>query len=397
MRRKEQGSRRSRQKPTYDAGAMPFYPGERQDKRQLESDLRHYVKFKYKEEPQQPIFRRKETTPTLNCITLSPYYQFALKFAGSFTMFQADPNIVIDWGRVAKVTRMSYDLYQCPICLESDMTAPRISKCGHCFCYPCILRYFLLDDQRHKRCPICFDTVKKSWLRPVTIQVVTALQDHRTARFGLMRRRRGYVTVERCGIASTGYCYQGFHESRSNQAGFNRIALHLDERQELNASLAQLEGLAPRTDWSQDEIRAINSAIETLKARLALLPEDNVGTIVSYSAPQCPCTSVFHPLTLEFISATPCPRHPTDQDMPPQPTTFDLNVLPESVEPARNSENFIYFYSLADGQPVFIHPLNIAMLKREFETYANFPNDLEAPVLEMQRVVMTEAEQKRQK
>jgi hypothetical protein len=423
MNRKGQASRRSRQKPAFDANASSFCPSETTDKRQLDAELRNFVKFKYKEEPQQPVFRRRDYLPTLDCITMSPYFRFALKFAGNFSLLQVEPNVVLDWGKVSKVTRMTYDQYQCPICLESAMTAPRITKCGHCFCYPCILRYFMLDDQRHKRCPVCFDTIKKSWLRPVVIQVVKALQDRQIARFVLLRRRKGAVAVERCGVNTTGYSYQGFFESRSNQAIYNRITLHLDEKRDMTDTLTEIDSLTAKTDWEDTELKSIQSAKETLQARLDLLenatklasasegegrdgpglneerlePERSSVTLTSYFAPVCSCTSVFHPLTLELISATPCPRHTTDQDRAAQSLTFNLNDLPEIEEPARSSERFIYFYTLADGQPVFMHSLNIAMLKREYEQYANFPAILEGPVLELTRIVMTEGEQKRQK
>jgi hypothetical protein len=396
MRRRQQG-RRPRQKPGLAVDADPFCSSEKTDKRQIEAELRHFVKSKYKEEPEQSVFSRREYFPTLNCITTSPYYRFALRFAGNFLALQAEPNLVIDWGKVSKVTRMTYDQYQCPICLESIMTAPRITKCGHCFCYPCVLRYFILDDQHHKRCPVCFDTVKKSWLRPVVIQSVEALKESQVAEFVLLRRRRGAVAVERCGVDSTGFTYQGFFESRSNQATYNRITLHLDEKHDITSSLAELRTLTARTDWDEKELKSIRSAEETLQARLSLLPEDDSVSIVSYFAPACSCTSVYHPLTLELIAADSCPTHPAEQERPCQSSTYDLSELPATKEPDRSSDAFTYFYSLADGQPVFIHPLNVSMLKREFVEYCSFPASLAAPVLELQRVVVTEAEHKRQK
>jgi hypothetical protein len=36
---------------------------------------------------------------------------------------------------------------QCPICLENlpAMIAPRITKCGHIYCWPCVLQYLAYD------------------------------------------------------------------------------------------------------------------------------------------------------------------------------------------------------------------------------------------------------------
>ena len=63
----------------------------------------------------------------------------------------------------------------CPICL-SEPVAPRMAKCGHIFCLPCLLRYMHSTDDtmpipekraRWKKCPICWDSVYASETRPV--------------------------------------------------------------------------------------------------------------------------------------------------------------------------------------------------------------------------------------
>lgn len=66
-------------------------------------------------------------------------------------------------------------LTSCPICLSTPV-APRMAKCGHIFCLPCLIRYMhSTDDQnivpekkaRWKKCPICWDSVYNSETRPV--------------------------------------------------------------------------------------------------------------------------------------------------------------------------------------------------------------------------------------
>ncbi len=55
----------------------------------------------------------------------------------------------------------------CPICL-SEPVAPRMAKCGHIFCLPCLIRFMntsSTEEKRRKRpacwrkCPICEDVV----------------------------------------------------------------------------------------------------------------------------------------------------------------------------------------------------------------------------------------------
>ncbi|KAG6897955.1 hypothetical protein C0992_008345 [Termitomyces sp. T32_za158] len=58
------------------------------------------------------------------------------------------------------------DNTHCPICLSAP-TAPRMSKCGHIFCFPCILHYLGTSDNKWVRCPICFDSVNERQLKAV--------------------------------------------------------------------------------------------------------------------------------------------------------------------------------------------------------------------------------------
>lgn len=62
----------------------------------------------------------------------------------------------------------------CPICLGTPV-APRMAKCGHIFCLPCLIRYMHSEDSsnptekraRWKKCPICYDSIYISETRPV--------------------------------------------------------------------------------------------------------------------------------------------------------------------------------------------------------------------------------------
>lgn len=60
----------------------------------------------------------------------------------------------------------------CPICLEAlqEIVAPRVTKCGHIFCWPCLVRY-LSYEQKHnwKKCPLCADPIQKKDVRRVRI------------------------------------------------------------------------------------------------------------------------------------------------------------------------------------------------------------------------------------
>lgn len=82
----------------------------------------------------------------------------------------------LDWNNVLQIIASSKtQSASCPICL-GEPTAPRMAKCGHIFCLPCLIRYMHSEDgnapsaekkARWKKCPICWDSIFVSETRPV--------------------------------------------------------------------------------------------------------------------------------------------------------------------------------------------------------------------------------------
>jgi hypothetical protein len=53
------------------------------------------------------------------------------------------------------------------------MTAPRVTKCGHLYCWPCLLQYLAFErEYSWKKCPLCADPIYKADMRKVTIMHV---------------------------------------------------------------------------------------------------------------------------------------------------------------------------------------------------------------------------------
>ncbi|EAU92302.1 alkylbase DNA N-glycosylase [Coprinopsis cinerea okayama7 len=106
-------------------------------------------------------------------------YRFVMNPNGDYTVHFADPDIYFQWQDILQIivpraSRLAGDtsysdvtgLSTCPICL-SPPTAPRMTKCGHVFCLPCILHYLSTSDNKWARCPICFDSVNERQLKCV--------------------------------------------------------------------------------------------------------------------------------------------------------------------------------------------------------------------------------------
>ena len=103
-------------------------------------------------------------------------YRFIVDPRGDYHAQAEDADVHLDWNNVLQIIASSKtQAASCPICL-GEPTAPRMAKCGHMFCLPCLIRYMHSEDTnapppekraRWKKCPICWDSVYVSETRPV--------------------------------------------------------------------------------------------------------------------------------------------------------------------------------------------------------------------------------------
>ena len=103
-------------------------------------------------------------------------YRFIVNPYGNYQTQATDADIHLEWSDVLQVLASAQSqATNCPICL-SQPVAPRMAKCGHIFCLPCLIRYMHSTDEVHptserkarwKKCPICDDIMYISETRPV--------------------------------------------------------------------------------------------------------------------------------------------------------------------------------------------------------------------------------------
>ncbi|TLD26066.1 Acetyl-CoA acetyltransferase [Venturia nashicola] len=103
-------------------------------------------------------------------------YRFVVDPRGDYHEHSADADVYLDWNNVMQILVSSQSqVPSCPICL-GEPVAPRMAKCGHIFCLPCLIRFMQAEEDtkrlpekkaRHKKCPICEDTIYISDTKPV--------------------------------------------------------------------------------------------------------------------------------------------------------------------------------------------------------------------------------------
>ncbi|KAF4161739.1 hypothetical protein CNMCM6936_003112 [Aspergillus lentulus] len=103
-------------------------------------------------------------------------YRFIVNPTRSYHAQAANADVHLDWDSVLQVlVSAQTQSTSCPICLSTPV-APRMARCGHIFCLPCLIRYMHSTDDdapvpekkaRWKKCPICWDSICISEIRPV--------------------------------------------------------------------------------------------------------------------------------------------------------------------------------------------------------------------------------------
>ncbi|EPE35344.1 RING/U-box [Glarea lozoyensis ATCC 20868] len=103
-------------------------------------------------------------------------YRFIVKPHGDYKQQAINADQPLEWSDVLQILASTVSQESaCPICL-SHPVAPRMAKCGHIFCLPCLIRYMHSTDEtnplpekraRWKKCPICWDSVFISETKPV--------------------------------------------------------------------------------------------------------------------------------------------------------------------------------------------------------------------------------------
>ena len=130
-------------------------------------------------------------------------YRFIVKSSGNYRAQATDADVHLDWSNILQIlVSTQSQSVNCPICLANPV-APRMAKCGHIFCLPCLIRYLHSTDDmspapekkpRWKKCPICWDCIYLSDSRPVrwfTGQEGKRPQEGEDVVLRLMMRRPG--------------------------------------------------------------------------------------------------------------------------------------------------------------------------------------------------------------
>lgn len=368
--------------------------------------------------------------------------QFVVSEDQDYTVHFADPDTLVNWDFVEQVRICSHEVPSCPICLYPP-TAAKITRCGHIFCWACILHYLSLSEKTWSKCPICYSSVHKKDLKSVVATESRQYVVGDTITMQLMKREKGVlVALPKSKWMNVDHPIHLGDEQHSQYSKLllaskeqvlrrvvqeEKIALeqqlaeekHSPEScfieaaiQELKTREEALSGLAE----SRGEVTGVVATLEQL-VLMAPLAKESVfqprkGVLEYLSAFDEETTEVCslgssRPLGLPLVEEEEAVSEPEPEGL--SETCDDSELADDNLgegtictessqqEPITkpgfthlSSSPCYYFYQAEDGQYMFLHPVNVRCLVREYGSLEQSPEKISATVVEIVGYSMSE-------
>ncbi|PFH52336.1 hypothetical protein AMATHDRAFT_140553 [Amanita thiersii Skay4041] len=431
-----------------------------------ETNLNHLLNFTLPPRQSRPLTnlpRRSRKTGNIHGVWnkerfVNAQYRFVMNPTGDYTVHFADPDMhkyswmvfsYFQWHDIMQVIvprasalahavatgdtpAQDGGIISCPICL-SVPTAPRMTKCGHVYCYPCILRHLSMSDNKWARCPICFDSVTVRQLKCVKWFEGPVLEDnqseqpllslastnpdtlHITPRPGSTMRMRLMQRPQLTTLALPRSHTWPSDLLPSQQAPFHFLPdifafskfmlatpAHLisDLTQELNDLAAERRVLAGMTDtlsvsfidgadqMIRQEIAKV-AALDTphLRERIEKTKRDQLEIERRFAIESHRSLNESRPLVDEVpeeflalkLRGTSIPAqsdHSAKGASNSLPGPRSVPRQRKNLNPPPPSTSTYYFYQADSGLPIFLHPLDIKILLSNFNSYSAFPDNI---------------------
>ncbi|CAB4490042.1 hypothetical protein RhiirA5_354521 [Rhizophagus irregularis] len=388
---------------------------------------------------------------------LNANFRFLVKSMGDYTAYQVDPDILLNWEDIEQVIITSPNTPSCPICLQQP-TAARVTKCGHTFCLACIIHYLQLNDENEKpnkkwrKCPICWDSVYAKDLKSVRFWAVRTIgkvgdggllegEEKLTMRL-IQRPMNSTIALPR---SPTWPLHD--HDNNinvpwhftPNALTFSKLMLASFDylQNEYNHDLKDLKNaLQEAHDWnSNEEIPFIEMAIVNVEEHLEALEmfstkasleserraheilemaeldyrkvKDTMESLNSVFSvePEVAAVNIDNKNNKNDASHNDINNSPPSflpDDFKDHPHIANISPLkPDEKHKIKTTKDLIvddktyYYYQSEDGQHIYLNPLDIRVLKQEFGTYDNFPDEITVRIVGVDESTMNEELRKR--
>lgn len=301
-------------------------------------------------------------------------YRFIVRPDRQYHTQMVDADVHIGWDAVLQILASAdTQSTNCPICLSVPV-APRMAKCGHIFCLPCLIRYMHSTDDvnplperraRWKKCPICEDSVYVSEVRPVrwfSGQEASMLREGGDVLLRLLKRHPG-TTLALPRDTAESYGKQEdipwFHVAEMMD-----YARFMKAGEDYMVEQYNMEMEALEEQEREDELMFGDETTWTRKALAAI--EEAKQRVKGLTNPP--------PVQLEQTETVP---ESWDEESPQATTPALVNGMARlsfgSAQATRPRAPFYFYHALPN---FFLSPLDIRILKSAFGEFSSFPSTI---------------------
>lgn len=379
-------------------------------------------------------------------------YRFIVKDrTGAYNKNVIDPDVGVEWDDIVQVHLSTDEPYLCPICLDVP-TIPKMTKCGHIYCWSCMIRYLNDDGKKSwRRCPICFESVTATHLKSVEIESINEWSEGQMISFSLLQRARDSTIP----IPRSHWTYS---KSRSlahytnKDSIFSRLSLISDitplfkkEQTAIETAIAVSQSTQDESlpylaeaqsqltqkyeEWVRENPPKGESNTEVVpepRSVPVIQPEkqkeeepeeessdiwSEVGEVYELKRLVSATNADAKPQPTEGSNAKPTTKVLSEPAVPelkiekteskaPETTKKDSTPRESSkgdtTRPSTFTENVLFFQE-EHGTLIFLHPLNVKMMLEEFASYERFPEVITGVILELEEQAVSEDFRKRYK
>lgn len=347
--------------------------------------------------------------------------QFVVKSDGDYTPYTVSPDLLVEWSSIEQIHLFgSTEEPQCPICLYHPVAA-KMTRCGHVYCWPCILHYLALSEKKSwRKCPICFEAVHIGDLKSAVSKPHRnyTIDDYVT--FELMCRNKNSLQTYKAKDVSSGMTAEGistifpYLTDETEKTLCSKLLLAKPqeimsiierERNELQCQLTS-DGIdCTDSMFVEQALSLLEEREKTLVELLAASQTTEIVAKIGVSLEELdlnenvatPAVATTHEEELAFGGDDNLPL-PTENfviDEDSDLTINDIDIVPTNIG-TQNKDHF-YFYQSNDGQHLYLHSLNVRMLQSMYGALEKAPHRIIGKMLQKESCSMSEELRKRLK
>ncbi|XP_071701669.1 uncharacterized protein [Rutidosis leptorrhynchoides] len=386
----------------------------------------HYNPIAHPKARVNPPRRLPKIKPYNKDLFLQANYKFVLLDSGNHAPEMMDPDKMLQWEDIICLKYFTPHPTNCPICLE-ELLCPQMTSCGHIFCFPCILRYFLMGEDDHKRecwkkCPLCFMMISSKDLYTIYIENVKQHCVGDVIEFMLLTRDKDSLTL-------TAKQNEMVNAQEEVYDSFSKFTFTGDVELSVRKAMSDLDSWLARAESGLvddlERLPYVCAAMEQLEERKKYWNEHR--KVNGVNSRKIESSHAGSPPSLNFGSITPEEVAVVDESyLVGRSKLADVNEslfnqtadVDESDDAQAQGLSSSYddskglqmpfdgsadkkikasydFYQAADGQHLILHPFNMKCFLHHYGSYERLPQRINGKILQLETITQSEAMRRR--